>query len=281
MWLVAVLGAVSLVVAVGPAPALALPFDYCASQLAEVERVTAAIQAHNAKPNTFEIPRQQAAYNAYNAEATKLDAERDKAADAYEACLDAMEALEDHQAGGPDLEPPTERLLKKITDARSALGSNWTSTGTKDAAGYWRVPPAERSLYKALRTDNPSDPGNVRLQGVSRPAVGAADPTYPGRVIGPRVSDGGPAVSADHIIPIAEIMTLKGFNKLTPENMYAVTRAPLNYQWLSFSANSSKSSRSATLISGADPAWLAQQRILENRIRKELEAAIQTLLKSQ
>lgn len=74
---------------------------------------------------------------------------------------------------------------------------------------------------------------------------------------------------------------MRGFMKLTPKNMYVVSRAPLNFQWLSKSANESKQSRSAAHVSGADPKWIRDQIALENETRKKLQDIIDQLLKSQ
>ncbi|MFF0154007.1 hypothetical protein [Micromonospora sp. NPDC005203] len=54
-----------------------------------------------------------------------------------------------------------------------------------------------------------------------------------------------------------------------------------NLQWLSFSSNLSKSSRSSAAMAGVDPAWQASQVALENSRRTKLLDTIQKLLKSQ
>jgi hypothetical protein len=88
-------------------------------------------------------------------------------------------------------------------------------------------------------------------------------------------------VSADHVVPLTEIMQMPGFAELTPQNMYAVSRAPLNLQWLSRKANLAKSSRSAAYIRTADPAWQAEQVKLENTVRAQRADIIQKLLAGQ
>jgi hypothetical protein len=75
-------------------------------------------------------------------------------------------------------------------------------------------------------------------------------------VIG-RNASGGSAVSPDHIVPLAEIVNMPGFTRLSPQNMDVVTRAPVNFPWLSWPANLSKQSRSVAAMTGVDPVWQA------------------------
>jgi hypothetical protein len=77
------------------------------------------------------------------------------------------------------------------------------------------------------------------------------------------------------------MMQMPGFMQLTPRNMYAVTRAPFNLQWMSESANKSKSSRSVAGMKRVDPRWRDEQIALEDEVRPQLIAIIQKLLASQ
>jgi hypothetical protein len=113
--------------------------------------------------------------------------------------------------------------------------------------------------------------------------VGAPDPAYPtstGRTFGTNAA-GGSAASPDHIIPLAEIVNMPGFTRLKAEYMYVVTRAPVNYQWLSRGANSAKQSRSVAGMSGVDPVWQAEQIALEQEVRAKLQDIINKLLTIQ
>ena len=74
---------------------------------------------------------------------------------------------------------------------------------------------------------------------------------------------------------------MRGFTKLKPEYMYVVTRAPINYQWLSRGANSSKQSRSVAGMSRVDPAWQAEQIALEQQVRSQLQDIVNKFLTIQ
>lgn len=83
-----------------------------------------------------------------------------------------------------------------------------------------------RPVYDAVRRETPQrDFPNVALQGQSRPNVGDPSVATPGQTIAPK-RDGGPGVSADHIVPLAEIVQLPRFMELNPDNMWGVVNAP-------------------------------------------------------
>jgi hypothetical protein len=288
--LVAVLLAVFCLLVSGSTPALAAPKknqNPCLSQTARILAIHAEITAHNSRPHVFQLPQQQAAYQAYNAEAATLNQERVQAKQSFEACISAATSLTDaDQSSLPlDTTPPKERL-DKIIAAKRLIPPNWKPSGP-DANGYWRVDKndAARALFDALRDGNPrSRFPNVILKNTSRPGKNDLDPAYPahsGRVIGVNPKSGNVAATADHIIPLAEIINTPGFMRLTPQNMYMVTRAPVNFQWLSYSANYSKSSRSVALMSGVDSSWQSAQVVLEREVRAKLTEIIAKLLASQ
>lgn len=279
---VAVLAAVFLGLFGAAVPAHAGPEEYCLPQVERLREVKSKAAVHNAKPHVFQLPRQQAALDAYNKEAADLRAAGDKAIAAAKACLDAMQALAAEDDSGMLLNPPPATRKQAIADAVKALPAGWVP-GPKPAPGKpWRAPkdPAGRKFYDTLRDANPGDPGDVKLRGQPRPKPGDPDPAYPGQTI-QATGPGKPMVSGDHIIPLTEIMQMPGFMRLTPQNMYAVSRAPINLQWLSWSANLSKSSRSAAAMKRVDPGWQAQQVKLENELRPRLAELIQKLLASQ
>ncbi len=277
--------AVAIPLAVLPAtPASAAPQDLCAGPVAAVEAIQAEIAAHNAKPHTFRIPGQEAAYAAYNAEAARLNQEKATAAANLQSCIEAMEALLAVGLNSPDVNPPPQDTATAINNAKQQLPSTWKPATGPNPSGYWRTKGTSvRPLFDALRKGNPGDLGDVTLQGRPRPTAGTPDPAYPpgsGRVIGTNAA-GNPGVSPDHIVPLAEIVNMPGFTRLNAQNMYLVSRAPVNLQWLSYSANLSKSSRSVALMSGVDAQWQADQVALENQVRQQLQDIINKLLKSQ
>ncbi|MPY59337.1 hypothetical protein [Streptomyces spongiae] len=267
------------------AAAHASPTDLCAEPLAAAESVNRKVDAHNAKPHLFELPRQQAAYNAYNAEAAQLNAERTAAMSRLTACVEAMKTLEDTSAGSPPLSKPRADTLKGLEEATKKVPTGWQPPPPPGPGKNWRVPKgtAVRPLYDSLRDLTPPKFGNVTLRGSPRPAIGSRDTAYPassGYTIGTNAS-GLSKVVPDHIVPLAEIIYMPGFLRLRPQNMYQVVNARVNFQWLSKKANDSKSSKSVAGMSGVDPQWQAAQIQLENQVRKQLQDAIDKLLKSQ
>ena len=266
------------------APADAAPEDLCSAQVAAAQALEARIEAHNAQPHVFEVPRQAAEAAAYDAEAAELNAEKATTAANLQTCLDAMDALAGAGVGAPQLKPVPEDVRSALDQAKKGIPDDWKPPAAPAPGRNWRTKGTPvRPLYDILRRGNPGDVGNATLQGRPRPLAGTPDPAYPsgsGRAIGTN-ADGESAVSPDHIVPLAEIINMPGFTKLSPQNMYVVTRAPVNLQWLSFKANLSKSSRSVAGMSGVDPQWQAEQVELENQIREQLQDIINKLLRSQ
>jgi hypothetical protein len=265
------------------APAVAQPAGACAAQQAAVADLEARIDAHNAQPHVFELPDQQAAYDAYNAEAASLNAEKAGVAAKLQSCLEAMETLADGSNTSLTIRPLPDSTRQRLDQAKAKVPANWTPAPAPAAGGNWQVARTDpaRDVYRILREENPGrNVGNATLQGSPRPAAGARDPAYPGRVIG-RFPSGQSKVHADHIIPLAEIVNMPNFMKLSSENMWAVTRAPINLQWLSARANLSKSAKSVAAMDQVDPAWQASQVALQNRVRQQLQDTINKLLASQ
>ncbi|UQA96890.1 hypothetical protein [Streptomyces halobius] len=261
------------------------PVDLCATQVAAARQIGAEIRAHNAKPHVFRMPAQSAAAAAYNAEKASLEARRATVVAQLRACYQAMRALEDEDSGPLGLKAPTRRKLSDLEQAKKPVSSNWTAPPPPPNGKNWQVPKNSpiRQVYEVIRKGNPGRVGDIRLRGVARPQATDRDTAYPaasGRTIG-SYNSGKPKVSPDHIVPLAELVQMRGFMKLTPRNMYVVARAPLNFQWLSKAANESKKSRSAAYVSGADPRWIREQVGLENETRKKLQEIIDQLLKSQ
>lgn len=282
----AVLVAVLLALVTTAAPVQADPKSFCMPQVQRVLAVRAEIEAHNARPHVFQLPRQQAALSAYNANKIRLDAAQTAARAAALNCLEAMQKLAAEEPGGPTLRTPTPDRVKKIGDAVKNLPPGWKMPNRPGRDQSWPGPdkvkdPKGRALYDALRRDNPGNIGAVKLRGEQRPRVGDPDPAYPGATIKANPRGGGPWVAADHIIPLTEIMRLPGFLRLNPRNMYAVTQAPVNYQWLSWSANSAKQARSVRWVKGADKTWRNDQVALQNEVRTLLIDMIRKLLASQ
>jgi hypothetical protein len=274
-------------IALGPPAAAAPspPASLCAAQTAALLSLRQRIAAHNAKPHVFQVPRQAAALAAYNAEAARLTAEKATVTANLKTCIDAMEELADSANTSLELEPLPSDVRAKIVAAKANIPTNWTPPSPPPTGKNWTVPKGTplRPLYDVLRYDNPEQVGIATLRGAPRPRVGAPDPAYPlssNQVFGTSARGLGKA-SPDHIVPLAQIVNMPGFTRLSPENMYVVTRAPINFQWLSDKSNKSKQSRSVAGMSGVDPKWQADQIALTEQVRKQLQAIIDKLLKIQ
>ncbi|WP_280308375.1 hypothetical protein [Nocardia abscessus] len=260
-------------------PAPKPPKRLCEAQEVAVERVEQAIAQHNARPNVFD-PRQRAAYEAYNAEARRLNQEYATAKDNLRRCVGTVQRLADVGLSAQ----ASPRQIDSANAAKNKVPPGYTlpyPSGGKQGYSVPRQSPA-RKLYEVMREISPPSKSKVTgpLQGQSRPAVGDRDPAYPGGRIG-KDAKGGSAVSLDHVVPLAELFHMPGFLALTPEYMIMVANAALDLQWLSFSANRAKGSRSIGDILGVDPNWQTAQVALENRVRAELMRVIQDLLEFQ
>jgi hypothetical protein len=266
-------------------PAVAAPSQSeCPAQAAAIEAVHAKIDAHNAKPHVFSQS-QAAAAAAYDAEAAALEAEQATDIANLQACAEAMDALADTAGSSQQPRPLTDTTRSALAAAQEQIPADWQPPAAPPPNQNWTVPRGTppRALFDVLRKATPGNVGNVTFQGQPRPAVGAPDPAYPAALEKVFGTNAGGLSNArpDHIIPLAELINTPGFVKLTPENMWAIVNAPLNYQWLSPGANSSKSSHSVAAMGGVDPQWQAEQAQLEQRTRQQLRDIIDKLLKSQ
>lgn len=251
--------------------------EICAEQLAAKQSSDAEIDAHNARPVDTS---NAAAVAAYNAEADQLQIVQDAAVARVEACFQAVAAtMESTTALEPEAIPADVKT--NIEQIKTTIPPGFTPGPAPPAGRNWQVPSTSplKPLYDQLRAGNPGVDGTAVLRGQTRPAVGAVDPAYPGAVFTP--TKRGVWANADHIVPLAEIVNMPKFTQLSAQNMYTATRAPINLQWLSVRANSSKQSRSVAGMAGVDPTWQASQLALQNQVRQEIKDLIDLLLKSQ
>lgn len=235
---------------------------------------------HNAnKPDASNA----AAVAAYNNEANQQNAEMSQARSAFLSC----EAVEKRliPPGSPKFKLPSQEILGGVDSAIKGVPKDWQpSNPLPSRGGRVTVPSEVRNLYTEVRKlspPKPKDVGDVPLQNMPRPKVGAADPAYPGRVITKNNGDSGPAVSPDHIVSLAEIIQLKGFTQLSARNMIAVLNAPVNLQWLSRRANESKNSRGVLLLGKFNSAFVEAQNKLQGESREKLLQLIQDLIRLQ
>ncbi|GAB08856.1 hypothetical protein GOARA_021_00930 [Gordonia araii NBRC 100433] len=253
----------------------------CAAQMQRAADVKRQIDAHNAQPHVFVLPSQQAQYNAYNVRAQQLNSARDAARAAFLACANAMTEL----GAGRDISRPNQEQLDRLRNAAGQIppGYRVPPPPPLPAGRIVSAPRELDALYRELRRNNPPKNYSGSLQNTSRPRVGDPDPAFPpgsGVKIG-RKTNGDPMVSPDHIVPLARLVYLPGFTRLSPESMYYVSRAPANLQWLSRRANSAKNSDSSARVQGADPAWVKSQRQLEDQVQQKLTDLISRLLRSE
>lgn len=223
-----------------------------------------------------------AAVAAYNAEKAQLEAERTALLPRVSACDAAANAVTPKDPSGLQLAKPSSTQRLAIDNARKGIPAGYQPPPVRN--GNRETVPKnapERPLYDALRDDNPGNvPKDVRLAGKVAPRVGAPDPVYPGQKIG-ETKTGDPKVSPDHIVPLAELIKLPGFLKLTSDQMFILSRLPLNYQWLSWTANTAKNSGSAArMLPKADPNWAGKQIQLQNETRNQLQDIIKNLVKA-
>jgi hypothetical protein len=287
-WLLAVIIAVVTVGAVAtPAPIASAAPDpgdkACAGVIAKGNQDAARRDAHNARPHVFEVPRQQAEADAYDAEAREIDGALASDRAALAQCQAALSKLLD--AGRTTYAPdPGSRAAQSQIAKLAALPqvpTTWVPPAPPPPPRRSTIPKDSpvRGIYDILRTDNPGDLGDAMFQGAPRPRVGDPDPAYPGQTIAG--VDGQPDVAADHIVPLAELVQLPGFARLSPENQWLVAHAPVNFQWLSRRANTAKNSGYAGRVKAADPAWASAQDRLQQSTRQTLTDLIQSLLGAQ
>ncbi|SIS04542.1 hypothetical protein [Williamsia sterculiae] len=254
-------------------------FGFCAAQRQRVAEASRKTDEHNARPHDFLLPDQQGAYDAYNAEAAAGNAENAAARSALLKCLQAISQLTGQGTSGYDVSPVSPEARRVITSLQqlTPVPAGWTPP-TVPSGQRWTVPGNSpvRPYYDVLRRGNPpTTTATTTFQGIPRPRAGDPDPAFPGRSIGGTSSL--PKVSADHIVPLSEIVNLPGYAALTPTDMYVVSRAPLNLQWLSQRANVAKNSGLARRVVGADEAWVEEQDRLYTSVREQLIALISQL----
>lgn len=277
---------VAFLVAVGPAAQLVATAhadpDACAAQKAALDADNKAIDDHNARMPPGGVGPPEVA-EPYNREAAELNAKGAADAAKLESCRAANNRLKDN---GPPPKGLTDSLRNVLDQARRNTPPGWrapdplpTNPRNKDVVVPTDSP--ARPVYDAVRRESPGPAyPDVPLQGQPRPKVGHASAAMPGQVIGRR-KDGSPAVSADHIVPLAEIVQLPRFMELNADNMWSVINAPFNLQWLDSRVNQAKGSKSVGAMLGVDEAWRASQVDLQNKKRRELTDIIAQLADSQ
>lgn len=224
----------------------------------------------------------KSAVDSYNAEKAQLESERTALLPRVEACESAARAITSKDPLAPPLAKPNPAQRDAIAAALTKIPPGYQPQPVR--RGNREVIPdkaPERPLYEELRKGNPgSMPPDSRLAGKAAPKVNSSDPAFPARKI--RAGRTGKSkVTPDHIVPLAELIKMRGFLKLTPEQIFAISRLPMNFQWLSWAANMGKNSGSAArLLPGADANWVGRQVQMQDETRSKLQEIIDDLVKA-
>jgi hypothetical protein len=242
------------------------------------------IDEHNSKPHVFpDTDAGRALAAAYNEEAIQLQDDRARLYDNWQQCMDILDELRNGKTSSLDLQTiaitvKSLRTEADLAEASAKVPKNFPPPAPPPPGQGWQVPSTSplKPLYDLLRPSTPGKIGAPVLNGLPKPAVGDPDPAFPGNTIKAR-GNGNPDVSADHIVPLAELVSMPDFWRLSPKFQYMLSRAPFNYQWLSGDANQSKGSRSAASMKEADPAWIQEQVQLEDSTRARLQELLSAL----
>jgi hypothetical protein len=275
--------AVLLVLAVLPVPQLlavakADP-EPCVAEKAAADADKQAILEHNSRKSPVPVP--PSVGIPYNEEAAALRAKGAADRAKLRSCVVARLTSD-----GPAPPALSDARRDALDQARRNTPPGWRAPASLPTHSWNRnvVVPKDspaKPVYDAVRRMTPQSPyPDVPLQGQPRPKIGDPNPARPGQIIG-KNDRGGPAVSPDHIVPIAEIVQMPGFMALNPDNMWLVINAPLNLQWLPVAINRSKGSRSAIDVLEVDSAWQTVQTQLQETKRQELITIIAQLADSQ
>lgn len=245
---------------VGVATAAPEDAPTCKAHVDAFDTVVRDIETHNAKPHLFD-PSQQAEFNAYNAAAAALNARLASIRTKRLACEVAVKSLGGAPAAMPAGFPALISAVKPTGGTVSTTAAATFTVGLADlvTADTW---------------------GEQNLQGKKRPAVGDNDPAFDGAVI-TGYSDGSPAVSAEAVLPIADVLALPKFFDLTPENQWAILMARKNHRWISNQALLARVSASVAAINGLDQDWLRNQDQQAKTAREALTSGIDLLAQSQ
>lgn len=240
----------------------------CGAKYAAWDDMNRRIQEHNAKPHSFELPRERAGYDAYNAEAAALDAEANGVQTRLDSCIVAATNLSGSRDGSGINAAMPQNLPQLIKRAHTQAGSRQEEidelVGVLDDAAQ---------EYDDAWSDQ-------QLQGQPQPQAGDADPAFADGTIGTD-AQGQPQVTPDYVIPLSDVLAMPKFLDLNPDNMWLVTMAPINHQWISDQARLAKNSPSVAEFKGLQDKWMAEQKDLADTVRQQLQDAIDLLASTQ
>jgi hypothetical protein len=239
----------------------------CSAQLAAVDAINREVDAHNAKPHTYELPSQQAGFDAYNAEAADIRARGATVQANREKCFAAALRL----SGGllaPVAAPVPDGLTQLIKSGRFR-GAN----RQEDVDELIDTLDENAQKYDEAWAD-------AELQDQRQPKPGDTDPARPGASVGTD-AQGGPQVPPDWVVPLSDILKMPKFMQLDAESMWMVTMSPLNREWVSSQGAMARRSPSVAAVSATSDDWLKNQKKLADQTRGQLEQIIEQLADSQ
>ncbi|OBA93961.1 hypothetical protein A5665_00430 [Mycolicibacterium fortuitum] len=253
----------------------------CPDAAAQLDAWLQRANDHNSRTGSVNAY-DHAAVDVFNAEKVQLEADRSALMPRIDACNAAVAVVTPKDPSGLQLATPTAAQRLAIDNARRGIPAGYQPPSVRKGDRETMPKDApERPLYEALRGDNSRNvPKDVRLAGAAAPPAGAPDPAYPGQKVG-ETTAGDAKVAPDHIVPLAELIKLPGFLKLTSDQMYLLSQAPLNYRWMSWTANTAENSGSAArVLPEADRNWAGKQIRLQNETRNQLQDIINNLVKA-
>ncbi|OBB86581.1 hypothetical protein A5779_02680 [Mycolicibacterium peregrinum] len=253
----------------------------CPDPAAQLDAWIQRANDHNSRTGSVNAY-DHAAVDVFNAEKVQLEADRSALMPRIDACDAAVAVLTPKDPSGLQLATPTAAQRLAIDDARKGIPAGYQPPAVRKGDRETMPKDApERPLYEALRGDSSRNvPKDIHLAGAAAPPAGAPDPAYPGQKIG-ETPAGDAKVVPDHIVPLAELIKLPGFLKLTSDQMYLLSQVPLNFQWMSWTANTAEYSGSAArMLPEADRSWAGKQIQLQNETRNQLQDIIDNLVRA-
>lgn len=169
------------------------------------------------------------------------------------------------------VDDPAKLTLRELDDLPRKLGHELVVEAEKQLPLIKQLYREGQPLHKILRKNSPSFAARAK---VIREAYGRDAATG----LPPR---SGRGLAVDHVVPLNEIVRMKGFSKLPLELQLEIVNDTRNLRAIDALANSARGDRSWSAWPNAarhyDPAALARMRALEGELRGYLEGQIAKL----
>lgn len=179
--------------------------------------------------------------------------------------------LLDELAPSGDAATLTLRELRDLP-ARLGLKRDFATAAAKETQLVQQLYREGRPLYEVMRSASPSFASRTKV---------LADAARRDAATGLAPRSG--ALAVDHIVPLNDIITIKGFTELRPERQLMIVNDVKNLRAIDALANSSRGDRSWWFWNQAlihyDAKAIAKMRTLEDEMRTYLQNEIQRLLR--